>query len=103
MNWLIGVTGYSFFDWWTLVHFCFWTVIGSCLWALKIDRPLSMLGCITVALMWEIAEIPLAEAYPDKWLDPESWWNSWISDPLTCIVALTLIWTCLDNRRRATS
>ena len=29
----------------------------------------------------------------------ESWWNSWVSDPLTCVLGVLLIWTLLDRRK----
>lgn len=102
MNWFIGTTGYSFFDWWSLVHLSFWIFVGSTFWAFrtKVPKGLSYLICITVAYAWEVFEHFMAPRYPNIWLDPESWWNAWISDPLMCTVGFLGIWWALDHRKR---
>lgn len=125
MDWLYGKTGFSLLDVWALVHFCFWVFAGSCVWALdkKIRwgymRLLCFFGCLALALIWEGLEAFLAPRFPTLWGDwftyerckylgsctpyhPgcsfESWWNSWVSDPLTCVLGVLLIWTLLDRR-----
>jgi hypothetical protein len=122
-----GKTGFSFFDVWALVHLCFWVFMGSCVWALdkKIrwgyTRILFFAICLALAFGWEGLERFLAPRYHEMWGDwflqdgfkylgecvvwsPdcrfESWWNSWVSDPLTCVVGVILVWTLLDNRKK---
>lgn len=98
------MTGYSFFDVWTLVHTAFWIFVGSCLWGLKANKWIALASCFVVSLLWEVFEHFVAfPLWPDKWLDPESWWNSWLSDPLTCVVGVALIWWALDHRMRRPS
>ena len=100
MKWLGFVTGYSFLDVWTAVHTSFWIFIGSTLWAFKISKRKAVIGCLLFSLLWEVIEAPLAHAYPRRWLDPESLWNAWLSDPLTSLVGVLLIWWMLDHRPR---
>jgi len=102
MNPICCTTGYSFIDVWTLVHTAFWIFMGSCLWGLKVNKWVALASCLTVAFLWEVFEEFVAyKQWPDHWLDIESWWNSWLSDPLTCLVGVSLIWWLLDHRRRA--
>lgn len=104
MDYICCITGESFFDVWTVVHTTFWIFIGSCLWAFKVDKLKVLLVCTIFALAWEAFEEFVAfKLWPDHWLDPESWWNSWISDPLTCIVGILFIYAALDNRPRRKS
>ena len=93
-------TGYSFFDWWTLVHWSSWIVVGANLWALrhKIDKYTSLTICLGLAYAWEIFERYGEAKRPDVWRDPESWWNAWLSDPLMCVMSFFFIWWALDNR-----
>lgn len=98
-TWIIGKTGHAFIDVWTLAHFSFWLFIGSCLWALKVNRPIAIATCMILAYGWEIFEKFAEHRWPDKWLNPESWLNSLISDPLTCILGLAVMWYALDNWR----
>jgi len=100
MNWLLPVTGYSFFDVWTLAHLAFWVFVGSSLWALKSNRWVALISCWAASYAWEIFEHFMAPQFPSIWKDPESWWNAWLSDPLTCVVGILSIWWLLDNRRR---
>jgi hypothetical protein len=103
MTWFCCDTGYALIDVWTLVHTAFWLFVGSCLWGLKANRWWALLGCFLVSLAWEAFEEFVAfPRWPDKWLDPESWWNSWISDPLTCLVGVLAIYLILENRPRRT-
>jgi len=100
MGWFFGGrTGYAFFDVWAIVHFCFWVFAGSCLWGFKASRPLMLAGCMVVALLWEVFEKYAEKKWPQMWLNPESWWNSWVSDPLMCILGVLFIWYALDNWR----
>ncbi len=111
--WLYGKTGYSFIDVWTAVHFAFWFFIGSNLWAKfkpkgwQYWRVASLGGCLAVSYIWEVMESILAPTHQNLWHDwfeyhgkmmYESPWNSWISDPLTSVVALLLVWHMLDNK-----
>lgn len=88
MSWLIGHTGYSFFDYWTLAHASFWFVTGSTLAALKLNRVISFFSCLGVAVGWEVFEHFAEKKWPDIWLSPESWWNSWCCDLLTTLMVL---------------
>jgi len=101
MNWLLPITGYSFFDVWTLAHLAFWVFIGSTLWAFHLTRQASLLCGLGAAFLWEIAEHILAPTHPEIWKDPESWWNAWLSDPLTTVIGILAIYWLLDNRKRA--
>lgn len=101
MNWFCCTTGYSFLDVWTLVHTAFWVFIGSCLWGLKINKWEAFSSCFVLSLLWEVFEYFVAfPKWPDHWLDPESWWNALLSDPLTCFVGVLTIWWLLDHRKR---
>ena len=102
MSWLLPITGYSFFDIWTLVHLCFWIFMGSCLWGFKMRQWVAVLSSVGVAMLREGFEYFYAfPMWPDKWLDPESWWNSLLSDPLTAVVGVVGIYWLLNNRKRA--
>ena len=94
------ITGQSLIDIWTLVHLCFWIVVGSTLWAFKAPKLKSVVVCWLISLAWEVFEVFAFKLWPDKWQDPESWYNSFISDPLTSIIGVLLIWWALDHRQR---
>ena len=102
MNSICCATGYSFFDVWAIVHFCFWIFVGSTLWAYKakIMKLISFISCMILAFSWEVYEYFMAPRHPEIWRDPESFWNSWISDPLMCAIAFFGIWWMLDHRKR---
>ena len=101
MSWFCCVTGYSLLDVWTLVHLAFWIFMGSNLWALKKPLGLSLVWCMGVAYAWEIFEYFIAfRLWPDRWLDPESWWNSLLTDPLTCLIGVAGIYWLLNHRKR---
>lgn len=99
MSWLWGRTGHSFVDVWTLVHFCFWVFIGSGLWSLHKSRPVLLGLALVGAFVWEVFERYAEKKWPALWLNPESWWNAWVSDPLTCVFGLLFIWYALDHWR----
>lgn len=99
MRWLIGKTGYSFFDVWTLVHLAFWFFAGSLVWSSKMNRLNGVVSCVVVALLWEVFERYAEKRWPTLWLNPESWWNSWLSDPLTCVVGVLAACYALDHWR----
>lgn len=126
MGWFFGHVGFSFVDRWAVIHFAFWLFAGSVAWSLlrrwrwPWGRPVALLVCLVLALGWEVLEAFLAPRHPDLWLDwftyagskfggecavylpgchYESWWNSWASDPLTCILGVLLAWTMLDWRK----
>jgi len=102
MNWFIGITGYSFFDVWAIVHLSFWIFIGSTCWEFRefFNKWYAFLICLMLAYIWEVYEHFMAPTHPDIWKDPESWWNSWISDPLMCMFGFLGIWWLLDHRIR---
>jgi hypothetical protein len=92
-------TGITFLDAWTVFHLAFWLFFGSCVYFLKIPRWQILSGCMALALAWEIFEKFAEKQWPHVWLNPESWVNSWISDPLTCVVGVLFSWYILDNWR----
>ena len=100
MDWLLPITGYSFFDVWTLVHLAFWIFAGSTLWGFQVPKWLSLACSLAFAFAWEGFEHVMAPLHPAIWRDPESWWNSWLSDPLMCVVGVLGIWWLLDHRKR---
>lgn len=105
MNWLIGVTGRSFIDVWTIPHLAFWTFIGSCIWPFAKDkdfgfRLIALSLCLFWALMWEVFEKYAEGHWPSLWLNPESWFNSWVSDPLTTVVGVMGMMWLLDRWAR---
>ena len=96
---IIGETGKSFLDVWTIAHLSFWIFIGSCSWNLHYNRLYVCIICLIFAYMWEIFERFAENNWPNLWLNPESWINSWISDPFTCILGIFFMWYALDNWR----
>ena len=95
------ITGYSFLDVWTIVHTAFWIFIGSTIWAFKVDKWQALTVCLVMSLVWELFEHTIAYRYwPTRWEDQESYWNSLLSDPLTCVVGVLAIWWLLDHRTR---
>ena len=100
MDKICCITGYSFLDVWTLAHLGFWLVAGSTVRAFLPKFKIGMSACMIVAYGWEVFEHFMAPRFPNIWEDPESWWNSWISDPLMCLVGVALIWWLLDHRKR---
>lgn len=99
MGWFWGKTGYAFFDVWSIVHFAFWVFAGSLPWGMKMSRPLAMGLCLLGAYAWEVAERFAEKKWPQYWLNPESWWNSWVSDPLMCVFGVLFVWYALDHWR----
>ena len=97
MKWLFGIRGYSFFDTWSLVHFCFWVFASSFLVNAKLNPVWSLLGCLVVAYLWEVFEYFMAPKYPKIWKSPESWWNAWLSDPLMCVLGFLVVWYLLNH------
>ena len=97
--WLVGKTGYSFFDVWSIVHFCFWVFAGSILWSMQTKRPWAMGASILLALAWECFERYAEKRWPALWLNPESPWNSWGSDILMCVAGVLFVWYALDHWR----
>lgn len=93
-------TGYTFIDVWSFAHLGFWVFISSTIWALKLNRKISFFVCVGIALAWEVFEKFAEHRWPDRWQDPESWVNSWVSDPLTCIITFWVVMYFWDRRRR---
>lgn len=90
-------TGITFLDYWSLSHFGFWFVVGATL--ATASRGWVAVCCLAVAFGWEVFERFAEVTWPRVWLSPESWVNSWISDPLMCILGLLVAWYGYDNWR----
>lgn len=114
MTWLWPIhTGVSFFDIWSIAHFAFWIFVGSMLWSFQprqlttpvlvrinmVLKGFQLVGCLTIAYGWEVFERFAEEHWPQFWLNPEVWYNSWISDPLTCVLGILFMWYALDHWR----
>jgi len=97
--WLVGQTGRSLLDVWSIAHFAFWVFIGSVLWSTKAPRVLAMVGCLVLAFAWEEFERMAEERWPSVWLNPESWANAYVSDIAMCVFGLMFMWWALDNLR----
>ena len=98
--WLIGPTGRSFLDVWTIAHLAFWIFVGSCLWSAKTPRSEALVVCLALAYAWEVFERYGEKRWPNLWLNPESALNAYVSDPMTCVIGLMFMWHALDNWRR---
>lgn len=86
MNWLIGVTGRSFLDVWSIAHLAFWLFVGSAIWPFVKEWPwpprlIPLSICLFWALAWEVFEKVAEDKWPNLWLSPESWLNSWGKRP----------------------
>lgn len=94
-------TGRTFIDVWTIFHLSFWIFMGSNFWTIRtyVDRPRAMLIGIIVAYLWEFFERYAERKWPTVWLSPESALNSYVSDPLTCVVGMLFAWYALDHWR----
>ena len=94
--------GITFFDVWSLPHFGFWIVVGSTFWVFraKLGKLWPFLTCLSLAIAWELFEKYAEYRWPEQWLSPESWVNSWLSDPFTCVVGFLGIWYLLDRPYR---
>lgn len=103
MDWFIGATGRSFFDVWTVAHFGFWLFICSTLWAFHLNKWVALGCCTSLALVWEGFERYAERRWTDIWFNPESWWNAWLSDPLTAVIGVLGMYWLLDRygKRRA--
>jgi hypothetical protein len=94
-------TGIALIDVWTGPHLGFWVYVGSTLWGLKILKSKAVFGCMLGAVAWELFEHFIAfPLWPERWQDPESWVNAWVSDPLTCVIGVLGMYWLLDNRKR---
>lgn len=87
---IIGSTGTSLLDVWTVVHVAFWLVVGANLQALSAVRDQVwraesiVFGVLVGAIAWELVEGLLLE--PAGYVRfPEIWYNRWVSDPLVGI------------------
>lgn len=102
MQWIYPViTGKTFFDVWTLFHLAFWFFMGSNFWSLRnfIELKYVLLIGIFLSYIWEFFEKYAEKKWPNLWLNPESWLNSYISDPLTSIIAILSSYYVLNNWR----
>jgi len=98
------VTGKSLFEVWSIAHLAFWIFVGSVIWPVWAKdwpwwphRVLTVLVCLVAAFAWEVFEKYAEVRWPDKWLHPESFINSWISDPLTTIIGVVGMMWMLDR------
>lgn len=99
MSWFVGDAGYAFFDYWTIIHLSFWIFIGSCIAAAAFNRSVFSILSMSTALMWEAFERFAEPRWPAIWQSPESWWNAWLSDPLTVVLGLTIAFVGYDRLR----
>jgi hypothetical protein len=103
LNWFWPVrTGQTFLDVWSIFHLVFWIFFGHCIWVVfdgKFDRPRAVLVCMVTAYLWEVFERYAEPRWPHLWKTPESFLNSYISDPLTCLVGILFAWYALDHWR----
>lgn len=102
MNWFWPIrTGITFFDVWTIIHLCFWVFMGSNFW--NMQPLLSLKGALILGLLlsyaWEVFERYAEVQHPVVWKNPETWLNSYVSDPLTSIIGILIAWYMLDNWR----
>lgn len=91
------VTGHTFFDYWTLVHFAFWFVVGSTF--TRGSRLSTLLVCLVLAYFWEAFERYAEQLWPALFLTPEGWINALVSDPLMCVAGLLVAWYGFDHWR----
>lgn len=100
LKWLWPIrTGLTIIDVWTLFHTAFWLFAGSCFWSWKIPLEPAITVALSLAYVWEAFERFAEPRWPHLWLNPESWANSYISDPLTAIVGVAFAYYALDNWR----
>lgn len=92
-------TGRTFIDVNSIFHLAFWIFMGSNFWFMKVERNRAMLIGLALAYAWEIFERYAERRWPDIWTDPESALNSYVSDPLTCVVGMLFAWYALDSWR----
>lgn len=93
MEWLYPiVTGRTFFDGPSIIHFCFWVYAGSIMAYGKMSLGRAMWVMVAMAYAWEVFERFAEKAYPQYWQHPESWWNSYISDPLMGVLGVLLVY-----------
>ena len=64
------------------LHLCFWIFMGSCTAYAKLPIRYAMAGMLILAYAWEAFERHAEVKWPQYWLHPESWYNSYISDIL---------------------
>lgn len=92
------VTGKTFFDGWSIVHLAFWIVFGSTLAAFHVGEDKTMWWMLGIALGWEIFERLAEYMWPIVWAHPESWLNSWISDPLMGVLGVLIGYLIYRNQ-----
>ena len=92
-------TGRTFFDVNTIFHLAFWVFMGSNFWYAKayISKPNSLVVGVCGALVWEVAERFFERWFPQMFTHPESWYNSWLSDPLTALIGILLANYALEH------
>jgi hypothetical protein len=101
VDWLFPIrTGVTFFDYWAIAHIAFWFFIGSSVAVSKSRRPKLLVTCLSIAFLWEIFEKFAEKKWPTVWLSPESWLNSWVSDPVMCLVGVLISWYGYDKWRK---
>jgi hypothetical protein len=78
--------------------------MGSNIWAASNRRDrrwrarlIGLSVSMVVAFAWEAFERFAEPRWPDIWLTPESILNSYVSDPLTCLLGVLGIFWLLDR------
>jgi len=91
LRWLYPVvTGKTFFDGPSVFHLAFWIFVGSCLAYGKVSLGKATCIMMAVAYAWEFFERFAEKKWPTFWTHPESWYNSYLSDPLMGVVGILL-------------
>jgi hypothetical protein len=99
MNWLWPVvTGKSFFDLSTIIHFCFWVVAGSGPAYMGWGFTRAFLYGLIGAIGWEVFERYAETLWPHIWKHPESTINSFGSDLLTVPLGIWLAYILVENQ-----
>jgi hypothetical protein len=93
------VTGRTIIDVWTIVHVSFWIYAGSIGWSNKVKLWHMIIIGFALSLVWEAFEKFAEKKWPHLWLNPESFVNSWISDPLTSTIGICFIYYALNHWR----
>jgi len=82
------VTGKTFFDTSSIIHFAFWIFLGSCFAYGRWPVRRAMIWMAVIAFGWEVFERYAEKRWPQAWLHPESWYNAWISDPIMGVLGV---------------
>jgi len=91
-------TGKVIVDQASAFHFAFWLFIGSCCAYLRWPIRWALMGCLAGALVWEVFERFAEYRWPQYWLFPEAWYNSWIGDIGVSLLAVWLAYVLVRSQ-----